>query len=161
MVAVLAAGEALAGGVGHPAVGGHWVAGSGLGRGLGQHWAGGRHGAYVGYGRWGHVHRGYWGGGYWGGYYGGGGIYYDDAGYYDNYTPDHPVAYSAATIPAPTYYYPPQVYEQRYLVPAILYSPAVDIGDAPVVSYGSYQHIIYLPAAHHRLARRHCDCSAD
>ncbi len=78
IVALLAAGEALAKAGGHSA-GGHWVGG----RGHGQHWDGGIHGGRVGFAgeRRAADFGGYWGrgfgrgGSYWGGYYGGGGVY--------------------------------------------------------------------------------------
>ena len=155
VVAVLAAGEALARGGGHSA-GGHWIGG----RGHGQHWGGGVHGGRVahGDGRRGAEFGGYWrrglgrGGSYWGGYYGGGGVYYNDVGNYGDYAPDGPPAYGgAATIYAP--YYPAPGYQ----APTAVYPPAAYPGYAPVVSYGSDPHIIHLPAARHRRARKSCN----
>ena len=108
VVAVLAAGEALARGGGRSA-GGHWIGG----RGHNQHWGGGVHGGRVGFGGGrraadfgGYGRRGLGrGGSYWGGYYGGGGVYYDDFGNYGDYGPDGPPAYrGGATIYAPNYY---------------------------------------------------------
>lgn len=160
MVAVLVAGEALARGGGHFAGGGHWIGG----RGHGQHWGGGGHGGHVGHGGWrraGDFGR-YWrrdhgqGSGYWGGYYGGGGVYYDDAGYRDDYADDRPAGYSAATIYAPNYYP-----TQGYQVPAAAYPPVVYPSYAPVASYGSDPHIIYLHATRHRRARKSCNCRAE
>ena len=98
VVAVLAAGEALARGGGRSGGGGHWIGG----RGHGQHWGGGVHGGRVAHGGGrraadfggGYRRRGLGGGGsYWGGYYGGGGVYYDDVGNYGDYFPDGPPAY--------------------------------------------------------------------
>jgi hypothetical protein len=103
VVAVLAAGEALARGGGHSAGG----------RGHGQHRGGGVHGGRFahGDGRRAADFGGYWrrgfgrGGSYWGGYYGGGGVYYDDVGTYGDYAPDGPPANGGGpTIYAPNYY---------------------------------------------------------
>jgi hypothetical protein len=156
VVAVLAAGEALARGGGHSA-GGHWIGG----RGHGQHWGGGVHGGRVahGDGRRGAEFGGYWrrglgrGGSYWGGYYGGGGVYYNDVGNYGDYAPDGPPANGGGpTIYAPNYY--PAL---GYQAPTAVYPPAAYPGYAPVVSYGSDPHIIHLPAARHRRARKSCN----
>jgi hypothetical protein len=118
VVAVLAAGEALARGGGHSGGGAHWIGGGGRGQHWGggvhgQHWGGGVHGGRVGFGgaRRADDFGGYWrrglggGGSYWGGYYGGGGVYYDDVGNYGDYAPDGPPAYGGeATIYAPNYF---------------------------------------------------------
>ena len=160
MVVVLAAGEALARGGGRSGGGGHWIGG----RGLGHHAGGGGHGGHVGYGGWrraGDFGR-YWrrdrgqGGSYWGGYYGGGGVYYDDVGNYDGYAPEGPPAYGVATIYAPNYYP-----TQGYQAPTVVYPPVVYPSYAPVASYGSDPHIIYVSPARHRRARKSCNCRAE
>ncbi len=157
VVAVLAAGEALAKGGGRSG-GGHWIGGRG------QHWGGGVHGGraahgggravdFCGYGRRG-LGRG---GGYWGGYYGGGGVYYDDFGNYGDYGPYGPPAYGGgATIYAPYYYSAP-----GYQAPTVVYPPVVYPSYAPVVSHGSDPHIIHLHATRHRRARKSCNCRAE
>ncbi len=157
VVAVLAAGEALAKGGGRSG-GGHWIGGRG------QHWGGGVHGGraahrggravdFGGYGRRG-LGRG---GGYWGGYYGGGGVYYDDFGNYGDYGPYGPPAYGGgATIYAPYYYSAP-----GYQAPTVVYPPVVYPSYAPVVSHGSDPHIIHLHATRHRRARKSCNCRAE
>ncbi len=160
IVALLAAGEALAKAGGHSA-GGHWVGG----RGHGQHWDGGIHGGRVGFAgeRRAADFGGYWGrgfgrgGSYWGGYYGGGGVYYDDFGNYGDYGPDGPPAYrGGATIYAPNYYSAP-----AYRAPTVVYPPAAYPSYAPVVSYGADPHIIYLHATRHGRARKSCNCRAE
>ena len=163
IVAVVAAGEALARAGGHSAgghsAGGHWIGG----RGHGQHW-GGVHGGRVGDGGrrsadfGGYRHRGLGGdGGYWGGYYGGNGVYYGDVGNYGDYAPDGPPAYGGgATSYAPNYYPAP-----GYQAPPAIYPPAAYPSYAPVVSYGSDPHIIHLPAARHRGARKSCNCRVE
>ena len=158
VVAVLAAGEALAKGGGRSG-GGHWIGGRG------QHWGGGVHGGRVAHGGGrraadfgGYLGRGRGrGGGYWGGYYGGGGVYYDDFGDYGDYAPYGPPAYGGgATIYAPYYYSAP-----GYPAPTVVYPPVVNPSYAPVVSYGSDPHIIHLHATRHRRARKSCNCRAE
>jgi hypothetical protein len=163
VVAVLAAGEALARGGGHSAgghsAGGHWIGG----RGHGQHW-GGVHGGRVGYGGrrsadfGGYRHRGLGGdGSYWGGYYGGNGVYYGDVGNYGDYAPDGPPAHGGgATSYAPDYYPAP-----GNQAPTAVYPPVAYPSYAPAVSYGSDPHIIYLHAARHRGARKSCNCRVE
>jgi hypothetical protein len=159
IVAVLAAGEVLARGGGRSA-GGHWIGGGSHG----QHWGGGVHGGRVAHGggrRTADFGR-YWrrdhgsGGSYWGGYYGGGGVYYDDVGNYDDYAPDGPPAYGGAPIHAPNYSPAP-----GYQAPIVVYPPVVYQSYAPVASYGSDPHIIYLPATRHRRARKSCNCRSE
>ena len=160
IVAVLAAGEALARGGGRSA-GGHWIGGGGHG----QHWGDGVRGGRVahGGGRRTADFGGYWrrgngsGGSYWGGYYGGGGVYYDDVGNYGDNAPDGPPAYGGgATIYAPNYSPAP-----GYQAPTVVYPPVAYPSYAPVASYGSDPHIIYLPATRHRRARKSCNCRAE
>ena len=155
IVAVLAASEATARAGGRSASG-QLIAG----RGHGQYWGGGVHGAGVahGGGRQASDLGGYWrrglghGGGYWGGYYGGGGVYYDDVGNYGEYSLDDPPTYGGvATIYAPNYYP-----ASGYQAPASGYPSC-----APAVSHGSDPHIIHLTGARRRGARKSCDCRAE
>jgi len=104
---------------------------------------------------------GYWrlglgrGGVYWGGYYGGGGVYYDDVGAYGDYAPDGPPANGGGpTIYAFSYYPGPAA---GYRTPTAVYPSAAYPGYAPIVSSGSDPHIIHLPAARHRRARKSCN----
>jgi hypothetical protein len=166
MVAVLAAGEALARGGGRFGGGGHWIGGRGHGLGVGHHEGGGVHGGRVALGGGrraadfgGYRRRGLGGdGSYWGGYYGGGGVYYDDVGNYGDYAPNGPPAYGGggATIYAPNYSPAP-----GYQAPAAVYPPAVHPSYSPVASYGSDPHIIHLSAARHHRARKSCNRLAE
>ena len=57
---------------------------------------------------------------------------------------------------APNYYPAP-----GYQAPTVVYPPAVYPSYAPVVSYGSDPHIIHLHATRHRRARKSCNCRAE